>query len=93
MIPFSSSYVAQSTKPKFRTIQEVSEEDAIKHVSGTEATAKLLMKMTLLGMKNIMTFEPENVKAILATQFNDFAKGELFHKSWYEVPALKSRLI
>jgi len=41
--------------------------------------------MTLLGVNNIMTFEPENVKAILATQFNDFEKGERFHKSWYPV--------
>lgn len=41
--------------------------------------------MSLLGMNHIMTFEPENVKAILATQFNDFAKGEDFHNSWYQV--------
>jgi hypothetical protein len=42
-------------------------------------------KMELLGINLIMTFEPENVKAILTTQFGDFAKGEIFHKSWHQV--------
>lgn len=42
-------------------------------------------KLELLGINLIMTFEPENVKAILATQFGDFAKGEIFHKSWHQV--------
>jgi hypothetical protein len=26
--------------------------------------------------------EPENVKAILATQFHEFGKGEEFHERW-----------
>ena len=42
-----------------------------------------------------MTVEPENIKAILATQFNDFGKGELMHRSWrrvllYPVPSNRS---
>jgi cytochrome P450 len=28
--------------------------------------------------------DPENIKAILATQFNDFGKGERFHHQWKE---------
>lgn len=31
----------------------------------------------------IMTAEPENIKAILATQFKDYGKGEQFTKDWY----------
>jgi hypothetical protein len=29
-----------------------------------------------------MTLDPENIKAILATQFNDFGKGDEFHNAW-----------
>lgn len=32
-------------------------------------------QQTVLGTRLISTFEPENVKAVLATQFNDFALG------------------
>jgi cytochrome P450 len=31
----------------------------------------------------IMTAEPENIKAILATQFKDYGKGERFRKDWF----------
>lgn len=30
-----------------------------------------------------MTSDPENIKALLATQFKDFGKGEEFHKDWH----------
>lgn len=30
----------------------------------------------------IVTAEPENIKAILTTQFNDYGKGEPFHQDW-----------
>jgi hypothetical protein len=32
------------------------------------------MEMTVLGQRLIMTDEPENIKAILATQFHDFGE-------------------
>lgn len=32
----------------------------------------------------VMTAEPENVKAILATQFKEFGKGEAFRLDWHE---------
>ncbi|EUC47939.1 hypothetical protein COCMIDRAFT_34506 [Bipolaris oryzae ATCC 44560] len=32
----------------------------------------------------ILTAEPENIKAILATQFKDYGKGEQFTKDWYD---------
>ncbi|KAF2203067.1 cytochrome P450 52A11 [Delitschia confertaspora ATCC 74209] len=31
----------------------------------------------------ILTADPENIKAILATQFKDFGKGEEFRRDWY----------
>jgi cytochrome P450 len=30
----------------------------------------------------LMTADPENIKAILTTQFADYGKGEKFHKEW-----------
>ncbi len=34
------------------------------------------------GRRVIFTADPENIKAILATQFTDYGKGEPFHKEW-----------
>jgi cytochrome P450 len=30
----------------------------------------------------LLTADPENIKAILTTQFTDYGKGEQFHKEW-----------
>jgi hypothetical protein len=38
--------------------------------------------MQIPGMPMLTTVDPENIKAILATQFNDFGKGIEFHDSW-----------
>jgi cytochrome P450 len=34
------------------------------------------------GLRVIFTADPENVKAILATQFQDYGKGKPFHEDW-----------
>jgi len=36
-----------------------------------------------VGERVVLTAEPENIKAILATQFKDYGKGEQFRKDWY----------
>ncbi|GJN72923.1 cytochrome P450 52A11 [Purpureocillium lilacinum] len=38
----------------------------------------------IVGQRIIFTADPENVKAMLATQFNDFGKGKPFHEEWKE---------
>ncbi|KAI1213781.1 cytochrome P450 52A11 [Annulohypoxylon truncatum] len=38
----------------------------------------------LLRRRIVMTAEPENIKAVLATQFADFGKGAQFHEEWSE---------
>ncbi|KAI0160334.1 glycoside hydrolase family 20 protein [Xylariaceae sp. FL1272] len=38
----------------------------------------------MLGRRIIFTADPENIKAILATQFSDYGKGEPFHREWQE---------
>ena len=35
------------------------------------------------GDRLIFTAEPDNVKAVLATQFSDFGKGEDFNREWH----------
>lgn len=37
-----------------------------------------------INRRAIFTADPENIKAILATQFSDFGKGEIFHREWAE---------
>ena len=36
----------------------------------------------LMGRRILFTIDPENIKAILATQFGDFGKGAPFHREW-----------
>ncbi|KAK2626072.1 hypothetical protein QTJ16_004334 [Diplocarpon rosae] len=36
----------------------------------------------IAGNRVIFTADPENVRAILATQFTDYGKGEPFHREW-----------
>lgn len=36
------------------------------------------------GRRVIFTADPENIKAILATQFTDYGKGEPFHREWQD---------
>ncbi|KAI1184815.1 cytochrome P450 [Nemania serpens] len=38
----------------------------------------------VLGRRIIFTADPENIKAVLATQFSDYGKGEPFHREWKE---------
>jgi hypothetical protein len=36
-----------------------------------------------IGGRVVLTAEPKNIKALLATQFEDFGKGESFRKDWH----------
>ncbi|KAI5776675.1 cytochrome P450 [Geopyxis carbonaria] len=40
------------------------------------------MELSVLGQRIILTADPANIKALLATQFHDFGKGEAFHHQW-----------
>lgn len=39
-------------------------------------------EVRVVGRRIVFTSEPENIKAILATQFGDYGKGEGFHREW-----------
>ncbi|KAF9630735.1 Cytochrome P450 [Lasiodiplodia theobromae] len=36
------------------------------------------------GVRTIFTADPDNIKAILATQFADYGKGERFNQEWHD---------
>lgn len=40
--------------------------------------------MCIAGQRVVMTADDANIKAILATQFSDYGKGEQFNKDWHE---------
>ncbi|KAK3175054.1 hypothetical protein OEA41_002300 [Lepraria neglecta] len=40
------------------------------------------IETTLARQRFLFTADPENIKAILATQFADYGKGEPFHEDW-----------
>lgn len=40
------------------------------------------VELKLAGQRFIFTADPENIKAILATQFQDYGKGKPFHEEW-----------
>jgi hypothetical protein len=40
------------------------------------------VQTNLLGLRCIFTMDPVNIKAILATQFEDYGKGSRFHNDW-----------
>lgn len=50
-------------------------------------TNSITYEVQIPGMKTYITVDPKNIKAILATQFQDFGKGPLFYESWKEVTA------
>ncbi|PSK46543.1 hypothetical protein B9Z65_5511 [Elsinoe australis] len=41
-------------------------------------------ELRVLGQRSVLTADEENIKAILATQFSDYGKGERFRKDWHE---------
>ncbi|KAK1979268.1 cytochrome P450 52A11 [Colletotrichum cereale] len=48
----------------------------------TKSTNPYTYEFCALGERRIVTASHENIKAILATQFNDFEKGERFRRDW-----------
>ncbi|EHK17068.1 uncharacterized protein TRIVIDRAFT_42427 [Trichoderma virens Gv29-8] len=40
------------------------------------------VEMTIFGRRSILTVDPEHIKALLTTNFTQFGKGEMFHRTW-----------
>lgn len=52
--------------------------------SGTDVNGNgsYTAELRAMNRRSVFTADPDNIKAILATQFTDFGKGEIFHKEW-----------
>ncbi|PWW73352.1 cytochrome P450 52A5 [Tuber magnatum] len=40
------------------------------------------IEISIIGTRAILTDDPENIKAVLASQFHDYGKGEPFRQDW-----------
>lgn len=47
-----------------------------------ERTKSYTVEGRILTLRVVLTADPENIKALLATQFSDYGKGEPFHREW-----------
>jgi len=44
----------------------------------------LTIEVNVLNHRIVLTADSENIRSLLAKQFNDFGKGERFHHQWQE---------
>ncbi|KAK3989184.1 cytochrome P450 [Cladorrhinum sp. PSN332] len=84
--------------PKVRTILPLSLDFVYRAITASKAYRNLefwrglfaqskglqTAEVRVAGRRTILTIDPENIKAILATQFGDYGKGEPFHREWKE---------
>ncbi|KAL1878643.1 hypothetical protein Daus18300_001918 [Diaporthe australafricana] len=52
--------------------------------AGSNGNGSFTVEVHALVRRVVFTADPENIKAILATQFTDFGKGDDFHEEWQE---------
>lgn len=50
--------------------------------NGLTWTPRTVEITSLVPKRVIITIDPENIKAVLTGQFQDFGKGESFHREW-----------
>ncbi|CCF32734.1 cytochrome P450 52A11 [Colletotrichum higginsianum] len=56
--------------------------DCLVSTGRTKSTNPFTYEFGILGERRIVTASHENIKAIHATQFNDFEKGDRFRRDW-----------
>lgn len=69
-------------RPFYRLAQAVREKRWVEYIAGQYANNGHTFGQNVLGRKIVSTIEPENIKAVLATQFNDFCLGTR-HREFY----------
>jgi len=42
------------------------------------------VEFNAVNQRCFLTIDPENIKAILATQFEDYGKGKPFNEAWHD---------
>ncbi|POR31627.1 Cytochrome P450 52A1 [Tolypocladium paradoxum] len=78
-MPWGLDFMARSIRSTLRQkTMEFWRDDLFAATGGWTAEARVA------GQRVVFTADPDNVKAMLATQFGDFGKGEPFHREWEE---------
>ncbi|KAM5466660.1 hypothetical protein MauCBS54593_005917 [Microsporum audouinii] len=82
-LPLSADFIAKgfSAAKKHRDLEFFTSifETTPSLWGGSIATAELKVRP---HARNIFTADPENIKAVLTSQFSDYGKGWRFHKEW-----------
>lgn len=55
-----------------------------KFFANSSSAHRYTSEVRLVGTRLLMTADEENIKAILATQFHDYGKGEQFNYEWHD---------
>jgi hypothetical protein len=80
-VPFGLGFIA-------RTLRDQRNHDLLAGWYTTFADRSAVHPFTreirTVGMRLILTADEENIKAILATQFNDYGKGAQFNSEWHD---------
>ncbi|KAH7326664.1 cytochrome P450 [Stachybotrys elegans] len=75
--PFGIDFIAANVRStlKHANLEQWRDNIFMAHNSWT-------VEARMVNQRFVFTADPENVKAILATQFGDYGKGEPFHEEW-----------
>jgi hypothetical protein len=80
-VPFGLGFIA-------RTLRDQRNNDLLAgwHTTFADRSAvhPFTREIRTVGMRLILTADEENIKAILATQFNDYGKGAQFNSEWHD---------
>lgn len=80
-VPFGLAFVFNAVK---YTLQHKDIEKAGEVFEAGNPANPYTIESRTLGVRIIITADDENIKALLATQFNDFGKGETFNSEWHD---------
>ena len=79
-LPLGADFIYKGVKSMYQH-KNLEFWDDMFRIYGTEAS-RYTVELMLAGERDIFTADPENIKAILTTQFSDYGKGEEFHYRW-----------
>ncbi|KAL2022693.1 hypothetical protein VTK56DRAFT_4774 [Thermocarpiscus australiensis] len=75
-VPFGFGFIYRSVRAQMKYQALAFWRHFFREIPGGTAEVRLA------GRRIVFTIDPENIKAILATQFGDYGKGEPFHREW-----------
>ncbi|OJJ45390.1 hypothetical protein ASPZODRAFT_69921 [Penicilliopsis zonata CBS 506.65] len=85
-LPYAIDFIYKATVANLENRDLEFWDGAIMNARGASRIANPKTAELSSGMSNrvIVTKDPENIKALLTAQFEDYGKGESFHRDWKE---------